>query len=310
MFLFSTGRYTYLAERLADVMRRPLGRIERKTFPDGELYHRIDEDVDGQHAVLVGGTISEGDSLELFDMACGLVRGGADLLTLVVPYFGYATMDRAVRRGEIVKAKTRARLLSSIPRARQANRVILLDLHAEGIQYYFEGGLQAVHVYAKPVIIEAIGALGGKDFVLASTDAGRAKWVESLANELGVPANFIFKRRLADGTPVVSAMNAAVEGRRVVIYDDMIRSGETLLAAAQAYRQCGAAAISCVATHGVFPGDSLGVIERSRLVDRIICTNSHPRAVELAGGHAEFLQAYSIAGIFQEILEHSGREPS
>ena len=120
MLLFSTARYAYLAERLAEVMRRPLGRVERKTFADGELYHRIEEDVDGQHAVLVGGTISEGDSLELFDMACGLVRGGADLLTLIVPYFGYATMDRAVRRGEIVKAKTRARLLSSIPRARAA----------------------------------------------------------------------------------------------------------------------------------------------------------------------------------------------
>ena len=63
MLLFSTARYAYLAERLADVMRRPLGRVERKTFPDGELYHRIEEDVDGQHAVLVGGTISEADSL-------------------------------------------------------------------------------------------------------------------------------------------------------------------------------------------------------------------------------------------------------
>ena len=109
---------------------------------------------------------------------------------------------------DFVTAKTRARLLSSIPVAAAGNRVVLMDLHADGITHYFEGAIRPVHVYAKPVVIELLG-LGGQDFVLACTDAGRAKWVESLANEIGVPASFVLKRRLSGSQTEVTAVSAA-----------------------------------------------------------------------------------------------------
>src|SRR5262249_15992179 len=154
------------------------------------------------------------------------------------------TMERAVRPGEVVTAKTRARLLSSIPSPPMGSRVALLDLHAEGTPYYFEGRIRPVHLSGRPVIVRAIPELHAADFVLACTDAGRAKWVQNLANEAGVTASFVFKRRSSSGAPLVTTVSAQVQDQHVIIYDDMIRSGSSLLNAAEAYRKSGARKIS------------------------------------------------------------------
>jgi ribose-phosphate pyrophosphokinase len=257
------------------------GEVAIDTFPDGERYMRIVSEVDGRDVVLLGGTTSDAATLMVFDLGCALVRCGARRLTLIVPYYGYATMERAVRAGEVVTAKTRAVMLSAIPMACYGNRILLLDLHAEGIPHYFESGLTAFHVYAKPVLRDVITRLGGDDFVLACTDAGRAKWVESLANDVGVTAAFVFKRRLAGDRTEVSALDAQVQGKRVVIYDDMIRTGGSLIGAARAYRDAGATSLAAVATHGLFPGESLAKIQASGLFTDIVCTDSHPRALAL-----------------------------
>lgn len=308
MILFTTESYDYMRDDLRCATDAEAGQIERKTFADGERYHRLVTDVVDRDVVLVGGTGSDADTLELFDLACGLVQEGARVLTLVLPYLGYATMDRAVKPGEVVKAKTRARLLSAIPHGVQANRLILLDLHAEGIQYYFEGASHPVHVYAKPVVAKAILELGGEGFVLACTDAGRAKWVESLANELGLDASFVFKRRGDDGRPEVTAISADVDGRNVVIYDDMVRSGDSLMNAAKAYRDVGAARVTAVTTHGLFPGGAITRIEASGLIDRVVCTDSHPAALRADEDAEGFLEVRSVVPVLAKaIVGNRGR---
>ncbi len=171
--IFSTLSYQYLQRELCRTGHFDCGEVEVKQFPDGERYQRVLTEVDGREVVLVGGTISDTDTLELYDLACTLVRLGACSLMLTIPYFGYSTMERAVKKGEVVTAKTRAYLLSTIPETPMENRVLLLDLHTEGLPYYFEGKTKAVHLYAKPVIMEACREIASKDFVLASTDAGR-----------------------------------------------------------------------------------------------------------------------------------------
>jgi ribose-phosphate pyrophosphokinase len=296
--VFSTAGYQYLGDRLAEVAAWPRGAIERRAFPDGERYHRIATEVADRDVVLVGGTVSEDDTLELYDLASTIVNLGAYRLTLVIPFYGYSTMERAVKPGEAVVAKTRARLLSSIPAASRGNQVFLLDLHVSAIAYYFEGPLRPVHVYGKSIVMAAARRLGGDDFVLACTDAGRAKWVESLANDLGVPAAFVYKRRLSGSETEVTGVSAQVAGKRVVIYDDMIRTGGSLISAARAYREAGATAIDAIATHGLFPGDSLATIEATGLFGRIVVTDSHPRAVARASA---FLEVESIAPL---IVEH------
>lgn len=297
--VFASSRYGYLAERLVAVTGWPTGEVERRRFPDGECYQRVATEVADRDVVIVGGTVDEDATLEIYDLASTIVAGGAYRLTLVVPYYGYSTMERAVRPGEVVTAKTRARMLSSIPEASRGNRVMLLDLHVGTIAHYFEGAIRTVHLYGKGIVTAAARRLAGDDFVLACTDAGRAKWVESLANDLGVPAAFVYKRRLDGDTTEVTGVSAEVRGKRVVIYDDMIRTGGSLMNAARAYRDAGAVAIDAVATHGLFPGDSLARLRASGLFGRVVVTDSHPRAVELA---SDFLEVETVAPLVAERL--------
>ncbi|HEY0251931.1 MAG TPA: ribose-phosphate diphosphokinase, partial [Kofleriaceae bacterium] len=201
---------------------------------------------------------------------------------------------------EIVTAKTRARLLSSIPLASRGTQVFLLDLHVSSIAHYFEGGIRPIHVYGKDLVTAAARRLGGEDFVLACTDAGRAKWVESLANDLGVQAAFVYKRRVSGSETHVTGVSAQVAGKRVVIYDDMIRTGGSLINAAQAYRDAGASSIAAVATHGLFPGDSLARIQATGLFGQVATTDSHPRAVAL---RSSYLQVDSTANLLAEHLK-------
>jgi ribose-phosphate pyrophosphokinase len=300
--VFSTQRYAYLRDDLVRTGPFDVGSIEVSTFPDGERYQRVSTPVSGRDVVLVGGTVSDADTLELYDVACSVVKYGARSLALVIPYFGYSTMERAVKTGEVVTAKTRARLFSAIPLADAGNRVFLVDLHAEGIPHYFEGGIRPVHVYAKPVIVDLARRFGGDDMVLACTDAGRAKWVESLANEMGVPASFVFKRRLDGSHTEVTAMSAAVAGKSVVIYDDMIRTGGSLISAARAYKSAGAVKLTAITTHGVFPGDALERLRETGLFSAIACTDTHPRAREFAGAS---LHVAPIASVLARALEEN-----
>jgi len=276
--VFSISEYDYMGDELARVGSFVRGTIERDIFPDGEHYLRIATEVLDQHAVVIGGTISDKAMLEVYDLGCAIVENGASTLTLIVPWFGYATMDRASKPGEAVTAKNRARIFSSIPAAKLGNQILLLDLHSEGIPHYFEGSLHPVHVYAKPVIESLARELAGRNFVLGSTDAGRAKWVESLSNELEVPAAFVYKRRRGPEETEVTAVSTRLAGEPVVIYDDMIRTGGSLMNAARAYRQSGAGRLFAIATHGEFADDAFARLRASGLFEAIACTDSHPRA--------------------------------
>jgi ribose-phosphate pyrophosphokinase len=298
--VFSITAYDFMARAIASHGGWQLGQLDRQTFPDGEHYCRIETDPTDRDVILVGGTIDEASTLELFDLACGLVNYGAYRLRLVIPYYGYSTMERASKSGEVVTAKTRARVLSSIPMASRGTQVFLLDLHVGAIAHYFEGGIRPIHVYGKSLVTAAARELGGEDFVLACTDAGRAKWVESLAADLAVDAAFVYKRRTSGSETHVTGVSANVNGKRVVIYDDMIRTGGSLINAAKAYRDNGAASIDAIATHGIFPAESLANIRKTGLFGRVVTTDSHPRAVKLAG---DFLRVESTASLLTEHLK-------
>src|SRR5208283_3791189 len=155
VLLVSTVSSTPFAQRLSARLGVPLAGIERQHFPDGEGYLRFEiadrlELLD-KHVVIIGSTESETSIADIYRLGCAAAKHGARSLVLVIPYFGYSTMERAVRPGEVVTAKTIARQLSAIPRAAQGNRVLLMDLHATGIVYYFEGDIVALELYAEPV---------------------------------------------------------------------------------------------------------------------------------------------------------------
>lgn len=304
MILFATRSYSHLRRNLLASGQYEEGELETNTFPDGEHYYRIMSYVEYKEAVLIGGTISDTETLELYDLACGLVEYGVRKLNIIIPFYGYATMERSTKVGEIVTAKTRARLLSSVPQAYFGNRVICIDLHAEGISHYFEGGIRTMHLYAKPLIIKAAKELAGEDFILASTDAGRAKWVESLANDMRVSAAFVYKKRISGTETHLTGVNADVKGKDIVIYDDMIRTGGSLIQAAKAYKEAGADRIFVIATHGLFSSNAVSRLQQSELIERIVVTDTHPNALQFAG---EFVHLVSVAGLIDETLASLGR---
>lgn len=292
--LFSTENYSYLKNKILAISDFEDGQLEVNKFPDGERYLRILSDVNERHVIILGGTVSDSDTLEIYDLASSAVRYGAVSLTLIMPYFGYSTMERAVKYGEVVTAKTRATLFSSIPRTSLGNKIILVDLHTEGIPHYFESGIRPVHLYSKPIITEACREIYGDDFVLASTDAGRAKWVESLANDMKVNGAFVFKTRISGDETKVTGISADVKNRNVIIYDDMIRTGGSLIQAALSYKNAGAKDISVITTHGIFVGDGMKKIKDSGIVSRIICTDTHPNAEKL---QSDFVRVKTMAGL-------------
>jgi ribose-phosphate pyrophosphokinase len=297
--IFSIKSYNYLLEKILENGDFERGEVELKYFPDGERYQRIISDVSGRHVVLLGGTISDSATLELYDLGYSLVKYGALSLTFIIPYFGYSTMERAVEIGEVVTAKTRANLLSSLPKTSMGNRFLLMDLHTEGIPYYFEGAVLPIHVYCKPVIMQAAKEAAGLDFILGCTDAGRAKWVQSLANDMAVNAAFLLKRRVSGEQTEVTSINADVEGKSVVIYDDMIRSGSSLINAGRTYKDAGADKIYVITTHGLFIQDGLNKMKNSGLFEYAVCTDTHPNAVSVKD---DFLKVISVGGLLASEL--------
>lgn len=285
--LFSIASYAYLEQSFLAEGHFDQGRVERKTFPDGERYLRILDDAWGRDVVLLGGTPTDLDWLEVYDLGCAISRAGARSLGIVMPYFGYATMERAVYPGEVVTAKTRARLISSIPGCEGGSRLYLFDLHTDGIEFYFEDRHVTHHLYGAPIVTEMVKqAMGDTPYVLGATDAGRAKWVQSLARTLGVEPAFVYKQRdSSSGSLSVTGINADVAGKEVVVYDDMIRTGSSLVQAGRAYLAAGASRVHAVASHLVLPGDSLAKIMDSGVFATVRGTDSHPGSRALPKEH-------------------------
>lgn len=295
--LFTIPSYEYLDASFRAAGDFEHGELERKNFPDGERYLRILSDLFGRDVVLLGGTPTDADWLEVFDLACGIARGGARSLSIVMPYFGYATMERAVKPGEVVVAKTRARLLSAIPSPEGGTHLFLFDLHTDGIEFYLDDRVLTRHVYGAPVITAKIQEkMAGKSFVLGACDAGRAKWVQSLARDLKVEPAFVYKRRDdTTGGTAVTGINADVKGKEVVVYDDMIRTGSSLVQAGKAYLAAGASKVHAIASHLVLPGEAIEKIRATNVFASIMGTDSHPGSQKLAAEDRASIAARLVA---------------
>ena len=177
-----------------------------------------------------------------------------------------------------------------------------MDLHAAGIVYYFEGDTVAMELYAEPKILEAIQNLRLVSPCLASTDMGRAKWVE-VRSPTGCMLPWRLHPQEADfpssQTQGIAAVVGDVCDRDVVIFDDMIRTGGSLLQAAEAYLKAGAKSVHAVATHLVLPPGTVERLESSPLA-KIIGTDTHPNH-QLVSGRPKF-EVVSVAGLFAEVV--------
>jgi len=261
-------------------------RIIHKVFGDGERYYRVDisdrQELVGLDAVIVSAATSDQEILEIFRVGCELASLGTRRRIFVIPFLGYSTMERAVKPGEIVTAKANARLLSAIPNCGLGNTFMFCDLHVNGIVQYFEGSCQCMELYAQGPLLNAIQEHvidklpAGEEIIFGSADLGRPLWVESFANHFHTSIAFIRKRRDMEETRVVGTPIGEVSGKTVIIYDDMTRSGKTLINAAESYLAAGARGVIAVLSHFALNNEHIiDVLEKS-CISLIISTNSHP----------------------------------
>ncbi len=302
MILLHTNTYKNLAHKVQALLPNSvLGKVTIKQFADGEWYHRIESNLEYKTVAIIGGTINDAHTLELIDLAVTAGQLGAENITLVIPYFGYSTMERSVKDGEVIKAKIRAQLLSNLFSNNVVVEILLFDLHSEGIPYYFDKQVRTKHIYCKQIKKKAIDANIKGAFVIAATDAGRAKWVESLALEWHMQAAFVYKHRNDDSTTNVTGINADVANKTVVIYDDMIRTGGSILQAAAAYKNNGAAHIYVATTHGIFCDNALQKIQEQNIIQAVLCTDSYAPIINISN---PLLQVYSIDSLIANILKN------
>ncbi len=253
-----------LALALAKQLEAPLADTEIHRFPDGEVYARIDTEVDGHHAILVQTTAPNDNLVELLLLQDAAKEAGAGRVTSVIPYYGYARQDRVFKAGEAVSSRAVARALATT-----ADSVITVDPHKEEIlDFFFQG---AHSVSAIPQIAEQLGAWG-VDCILAP-DKGARDRAQQAAQILGVPFDHLEKTRLSATEVVIQPKDLDVAGKRVAIVDDMIASGGTMIKAASQLKENGAEQVYAACTHGLFTGGAIPKLKAGG-IDRVLCTDT------------------------------------
>jgi ribose-phosphate pyrophosphokinase len=275
-----SGRANFsLAEKIAQVLGDPLGKVELKNFPDGEFWARIDEDVRGRDVFVVQSTCHPvNDSImELLVMLDALKRASASRITVVLPYYGYARQDRKAEGRVPITAKLIADLITSAG----AHRVLTLDLHAAQIQGFFD--IPVDHLYASPVLMQAVRRINcdPRDFIVLSPDEGSVKRVLRYQKKLNVNMAIVDKRRIsASQVESANLIGASLEGKVALIFDDMISTASTVASAVRTARTVGKAkAVYIFATHGVLCGDAIKNL-REAPVEKVTITDTIPLAPE------------------------------
>ena len=251
-----------LAKELASVMGCDYIQAATTTFPDGECYTRIDAEKLDDDVVIVQTTSPDSKLIELLLLQDAVRRLGAKSITLVIPYFGYARQDRVFKPGEPESAKVMCQHLDM-----NCDRVITVDIHKEAVLNYFNHPHKDLK--AAPVIAEYFKGKG-IDMVL-SPDIGAAGRAKMVGEVMGVPYDHLEKTRLSGTDVRIAPAKADVKGKKVLIVDDMISTGGTIIAAAYALREAGAACISVACTHGVFVNNAIEKFTGSSLDALLSC---------------------------------------
>src|SRR6478735_3264163 len=244
-----TGRANQpLAERICQYLEIPLGRGKTDLFPDGELIVKVDEDVRGRDCFVIQPTSHPINAhlMELFIWIDTLKRASAQRVTAVIPYFGYARQDRKDEGRTPITAKLVANLLERAG----ADRVVSVDLHAAQVQGFFD--IPVDHLNAGPVFSKWFKELGQTNTVFVSPDVGNVKRAQVYAKMLGGEISIIDKRRKSGTTIEAKHVIGDVEGKNILMVDDMITTAGTVTEACKILRDHGAEEIYISATHPVF----------------------------------------------------------
>jgi len=303
--IFSGRAHPALAQEICAYLRMPLGELTLFNFSDGETYCQIDENVRGADVFVVQPTCSPVNDhvMELLILLDAFRRSSASRITAVLPYFGYARQDKKDKPRVPIAAKLMADLLT----ASGADRILTMDLHAAQIQGFFN--IPVDHLFAAPVILDAIRKLVPGELVIVSPDVGGLTRARAIAKRLDASLAVIDKRRTGKNETEILNVVGEVEGKDVLILDDLIDTAGTLVQAEAALRGQGARRTYAAAVHGVFSGPAMERIEASGL-ESLLVTNTIP--VEAAMARCPRIKALSVAPLLGEAIQriHDGASVS
>ena len=293
--IFSCRGSQYLAEKIAKALKLDLGKSIVNVFSDGEFQPAFDESVRGATVFIVQSTFPPVENLfELLLMIDAAKRASAYKVVAVMPYFGWARQDRKDRPRVSIGAKLVANMLT----AAGCDRVMTADIHADQIQGFFDVPFD--HVYASGLFLNYLRSLNIENLSIAAPDMGGAKRANAYSRILGCPLIVCHKSR--ERANVVGSMTAIgdVEGRNVVIVDDMVDTAGTLCKAANMLKEKGALSVRAVATHPVLSGAAYENIAKSELCELVVSDTIPLRAKE--GQDTSKIKVISVADLFADII--------
>lgn len=279
------------ARTIAENYGTDLGNITIKTFSDGELYCKYEESIRGRDVFVVQSTPPPGDNImELLMLLDAAKRASVKRVTAVIPYFGYARQDRKDQPRVSITAKLMANLLSTAG----ANRILTMDLHAPQIQGFFDIPLD--HLYASRVFIEHFKKNQIKDLTVVAPDVGSLKRARSYAKRLNAGLAFIDKRRPKQNEAEVMNIIGDIDGRNILMVDDMIDTAGTITSAAKALKERGAGSIITACTHPILSGPAYQRIEDSP-IDELLVTDTIPLHTA-----SKKIRILSVAEVFADAI--------
>ena len=303
--VFSGRSNLEIAEKIASTLDRDLGRVSIRTFSDGEIWVKYEENIRGCDVFIIQSTNGPSENImELALMVDAAVRASADTVTVVMPYFGYGRQDRK----DQPRVPISSRVMVDILTALGTNRIITLDLHSTQIQGF--ANIPFDNLYSRTILHEAIKDENfiSENTVVLAPDIGSVKMSQSYAKTLGMHFALIDKRRFAPNQAEVNHLIGELQDMDVLIIDDMIDTAGTTVNAANAAISKGAKSVTAVATHGVLSGPAIERLSDSN-IRKIIITDT----IQIPENKKiNKLKIVSVAKIFGEAVNrvHNGESVS
>ena len=289
--LFNCTKTEILAKKISDSFGVDLGKIITSTYSDGEFQPSYEESIRGTRIFIIGSTNPSSENLmEMLLMIDAAKRASARHITAVIPYFGWARQDRKDKPRVPIAAKMIAKILESAG----ATRIITMDLHADQIQGFFE--IPVDHLYASTIFLPYLQSLKLDNLTIASPDMGGSKRAYAYAKALESDVVICYKQRAKANVISHMELIGNVEGKNVVLVDDMVDTAGTLTKAADLMIERGALSVRAICTHAILSGNAYANIEKSQLKELIV-TDSIPLI-----NSSSKIKVLSCADLFADVM--------
>ncbi|MFH1563128.1 MAG: ribose-phosphate pyrophosphokinase [Nitrospirota bacterium] len=301
--VFSGNANPMLAKEICDYLQIPMGEIEVSSFADGEACVHINENVRGSDVFIIQPTCPPVNQnvMELLIMIDAFSRSSARRITAVIPYYGYGRQDRKAQPRVPITSKLVANLITTAG----TDRLLTMDLHAGQIQGFFD--IPVDNLFATPIIVDYFKEKNMKDLVLVSPDPGGVERTRAVARKIGVSMAIIDKRRETKNVAQVMNVIGDVEGKNLLILDDIIDTAGTLVEAVNALKRNGALDIYACATHPVLSGPAIDRINDAPLKE-VVVTNTIPLGEKAL--KTEKITVLSVAKLLGEAIKRINQETS